>query len=618
MNVSVLSRPTGWFFLPGALAASVFSLAAPTPSVDPSVETAASPLAEYVVSATRTLQERRIATSAVSLLPLSDLVSAQVGELRRALDQQPGVNVITTGAVGGQASVFIRGASSHQTLFVVDGVRMSDRAASYTNYLGGAPLAGFERVEVLRGPQSTLYGSSAMGGVVLMETARGEGPATGAVAAMGGSFETWSAGVAVRGGAGPLGYSATVGRYETANDAPDNEFAQWSAAGRLDFAVSETVAVGATVRWFESDLDDVGSRSWPAAAQIRSENLLATVSAEMELGEAWTSRLTVARHERDYRYADSWGASVMGNVRRIAEWQNTWRASDVVEVVAGASHERSRYDIAGGRTRDELSAGYVSATWRVQPALTLTGGLRYDDFDTFGDATTGRAGASWLARPNVKLRASYGTGFTAPGSDDRFGVPTWGQLANPDLAPEKAEGWDLGVDLASAGGGVTAALTYFQNRFRNLFEWEMVDFTTFEGRIVNRARAKTEGVELAVGARLAAAVRTRLAYTYLEARNQSDDVRLVRRPRHAVDAELVVEPGRAWTVGAGLRVVADRMENGVRSEDFTTVRLFTSYAVRDDLWLKLRVENALDEKYEEVLDYPSLPRGVFGTVEWRF
>ncbi len=611
MTRSLLVHPVGWRLSLAALAAAS-SLRAQTSAEEPT------PLPDYVISATRSPQDPRYTPSAVTLVPLEELKASQVLDLRQALAREPGVVVMTTGPVGGQSSIFLRGASSHQTLFVVDGVRLSDRAASYTNFLGGADLAGLDRLEVLRGPQSTLYGSSALGGVILMQTTHGRGSLNGLAAVQAGSFGTWGAGVQGSGEQGPVSYSLAVARYQTDNNAPKNGYDQWSYAGRAEFRVNEPWRVGVTLRRTVGDFAEVGSRFFPQESSVESGMLLVTAYADGRLTSNWRTRLTLARHERDYDYADTFLTSHMGNERDIADWQNTWQATDDLEIVAGLNYERSRYLIAGAETRDEIAAGYVSATARLRPDVTLTAGLRHDDYESFGNATTGRVGVSWILRQNTKLRATYGTGFSAPGSDDRFGVPSWGQLPNPDLKAEKSRGWDVGIDHEMWEGRSSVSATYFHNRFRNLFEWETLDFTTFEGRIINRARARTEGVELAWQLRPVTGVTTRLTYTYLEARDETGDTRLARRPRHVGEAEVRYEPNERWNAGAGVRVVSDRIEAGQRIEDFTTVRLFGSYAIARDLRLKLRVENALDEAYEEVLGYPSLPLGVYGQVEWHF
>lgn len=615
MYPSRLPRTLGQFSLIVALAAS--SPAVAQSGADAATD-AALPLSEYVVSATRTPQDLRSIASAVSVVNLADVALSQFTELGTVLASEPGVTVVSTGPRGGQTSVFLRGANSHHTLWVVDGVRMSDRAASYTNFLGAADLAGVDRLEILRGPQSTLYGSSAIGGVILVEQFVGTGGFAGSLSALGGSFETWGAAVAARGTSGTFGYTAQVARFETANDQPDNGLESWSYATRLESQVTEALTIGGTFRGVSAEFEETGSIQFPSPGVVESENYLGTVYAEATVSETVRSRLTVAQHARRYEFTAPWGVSEQRNRRWIADWLNTWTPSDRAELVAGANYEQSKYWVSGDRTSDQLVAGYVSTTLRPTDEITVNAGARHDDFDSFGDATTWRLGAAWNFAPATKLRATIGTGFSAPGSDDRFGVPAWGQLPNPDLAAEKSRGWDVGIDHVMADGRWAVSATYFHNRFRNLFEWELVDFTTFTGRIVNRTRATTEGAEFAAVWRPVDTWRVRVAYTYLEAEDRVTGERLIRRPRHAWDGEIRWQPTARFSVGGGGHFVGDRTDVGVTMDDYSTVRLFGSYELRDDVSLRVRVENALDESYQEVLGYPALPRGVFGSVEWRF
>ena len=289
-----------------------------------------------------------------------------------------------------------------------------------------------------------------------------------------------------------------------------------------------------------------------------------------------------------------------------------------MQIIAGLNYEDVRNDVAETSNTEQLVAGYVSATIRPISKVTLNAGLRHDDFRRAGGATTGRAGAAWNVASHTKLRASGGTGFCVPGSDDQFGVPSFGQLPSPGLLPEKSRGWDAGVDQDIFGGTGQVALTYFQNKFRNLFEYETVNFTTFEGRIVNRARASTEGVELAAAGRICPKVHVRGSYTYLEAKNDITGERLTRRPRHTGDAEVRFDATKHWTFGAGVHVVSDRLNGATPMEDYTKARVFVSYQNADGLRAGVRIENALNEKYEEVYGYPALPLGVFGSIEWKF
>jgi vitamin B12 transporter len=575
-------------------------------------------LDQMVVSASRTPQDPRNTSSAVSPISLDELATEQITTLKDALAQQPGVIVVNSGAVGSQSSIFLRGANSDQTLFVVDGVSMSSRSASDQNFLGGADLAGIDRVEVLRGPQSTLYGSTAMGGVILIDSAHGAGPVTGKIEATAGSFGSYGGEISTAGAGGRFGFSGSLGYDQTENDRPQNDYDGWSGSTRLEYNASPEVLVGFTFRGLKSSYDEPGSTLFLSPGHVDFSNYLTTVYAQARLGDGITSRLTLASHLIDYDFTSSYGSSPSHNNRRIADWQNTWEASQKVEVVAGLNHEESRYDVADTPTSDRLAAGYASATVRAADNLTLTGGIRYDDYRSAGDATTGRAGIAWNVTKTTKLRATYGTGFNAPGSDDIFGVPSYGQLPSPGLQPEESRGWDVGVDQNLFGGAGALALTWFQNKFHNLFDYEIVDFDTYAGRTINRAHATTEGFEVAASGRVNSRLTMRASYTYLEATDDDTGERLDRRPRNTGDAEMRVLIAQGWLAGAGLHVVAGRLDGGTPLEDYTTMRFFVSYAGPNNLRVNLRVENALDEAYQEVRGYPALPRGAYGSIDWRF
>ena len=576
------------------------------------------PLERLVVSASRTPQDERYTPSSVSLVPLDDLQAQQVYSLADALAQQPGLIVTNTGGRGGQTSIFMRGGNAEHTLFIVDGVRMNDRAAEYMNFLGSADLGGIDRIEVLRGPQSTLYGSSAMGGIILIDTTRGCNAPTGSLTATAGSFSSYGVAASVSGGTRTLGYSGWLSRYETDNDRPGNAARSWSYSTRVEALLAPSFLLGATLRGQNAFYDEPGSLLYPSPGSVRSNNTLTTVYGEARAGSEFTSRLTLASHLRQYTWEDSYGVSPQHNNRTILDWQNTWEAARNTEIVAGFNWENSKYTVDANADTDHITAGYVSATVRPVSQLNLTAGLRYDDYTSVGSATTGRAGAAWLPLPGTKVHATFGTGFNAPSTSDRYGVPGWGQVANPNLVPEKSRGWDLGVDQEFAQGKATVSVTYFQNRFRNLFQWQYVNYVTYEGMTVNLARARTEGVEVATAVRLAEHVTSRVSYTYLDGRDADTNARLTRRPRHTGDAEIESVVLKDWTIGAGVHLVAGRIDGTTVMPDYAAVRVFTSYALRSNFLLKLRVENALDKDYQEVRGYPALPLGVFAGAEWKF
>jgi vitamin B12 transporter len=192
-------------------------------------------LDNYVVSASRTPQDLKYTPSSVSVLTPNELAASQIPDLRTALAAEPGVIIVDAGASGGQSSVMMRGANSYQTLFVVDGVRMNDRSTAYQKFLGQADLGGIDRIEVLRGPQSTLYGSSAMGGVITIDTTHGCGDTSGSLSALAGSFNTLGGAASVQGGTKTLGYSGFVAREVTDNDRANNTSKNWNYATRVEW-----------------------------------------------------------------------------------------------------------------------------------------------------------------------------------------------------------------------------------------------------------------------------------------------------------------------------------------------------------------------------------------------
>lgn len=579
-------------------------------------------MAPVVVSATRTGQDPAYIPSSVSALSIPDLGEMQIDDLRTALAQAPGVVVVNTGAVGGLSSIFLRGANSDQTLFVVDGVRLNTSNTSYANFLGGADLAGLDRIEVLRGPQSTLYGSSAMGGVILLETAHGCGQPSGTLSTYAGSFGSLGAEAAAAGGSNGADYSFSVTHEQTNNDRTYNAYKDWNYSTRLEGDVTPWLLVGTTLRGVDGHYEEPGPLNNPyPPGDVQSSLELATVYAEAHAGTAFRSRLTGAWYQDEYTYNDGspYDFYYARNTRDILDWQNTWEASKWAELVAGVNAERSYY-AADGMTTDRSLAQYFSSTLHPVSAVELTAGARHDHFDTAGDATTWRGGIAYVPVKNTKLRATYGTGFNAPTPGDRFGSPPF-ILPNPGIRPEKSRGWDVGIDETLLKSRLTLSATYFENRFRDLIQYQVQDPVTYAGEEVNVDRATTRGVELAASAKLCSAATARLSYTYLDAMDIGTGARLIRRPRHTLDAGLDTRITGKWTAGAGAHLVADRVD-GIYGPTplggYTTFRLYSSYALRPDLTVKVRMENALNRSYQEVAGYPALPRAFYASVEWRF
>ena len=585
-------------------------------------------LPDYVLTATRTPAALTTTGTAVDSLSVAERARMQINNLSSALAGIPGAPSSQSGAPGGLTSLFLRGANSNQTLWLVDGIRFNDPNTDYSPYLGGACVASCDSLEVSHGPQSTLYGGEAVGGVVSIRGERGAGPARGAVSVEGGAFGTIQGAASAQAGDAQGGYTFSVMGGHTDNERVNNKFDSASYALRLDRKLSAQVAVGATVRGF------LGRYGSPGAAigfgandpdnEERESNQLATFFAELTPSAELSSKVVVGGQDRRYVSFDGTTSTVVRNRRAVLDWQSTYTVNEHHRLTGGLTAELNTTRNTGFgdiNKRQELLAFFAQDEWTPIDHPYLIAGLRSYDFDTSGRATTGRASAAWLAQDSHwKLRASYGTAFRSPSFLDLYGQSPY-YLGNPSLQAEKAQGWDAGVDYFLEDKKGVLSATWFDTRISNLITF---DFASFPSTVRNVGEARTRGIEKAGKFALTGAVDIRLAYTYLEAEDVTAGTRLLRRPRNSGSVDLWHDFGDGFSAGTGLVFASDRMDVSaatfatIQGDNYVVVRLYGAWQVNRRATVKVRIENLLDEKYEPVNGYPQLGRGAFAGVEWKF
>ncbi|MBL9209566.1 MAG: TonB-dependent receptor [Opitutaceae bacterium] len=584
-------------------------------------------LAPVTTSATRTAAAPHTLGSAVDVFTAADLARRQLSTLAGALGGATGAPSAASGAAGAVTSLFLRGANSNQALFLVDGLRLNDPNTDYAVFLGGACVSACDSLEVAHGPQSTLYGGEAVGGVVSLRAQRGTGAPSGRLAFEAGSFGTVQGAVSAQGvrGPGAWNFSAQGGR--TRNERDNNAFTSQNGTLRLDRRLNERAEVGATVRWFHGVYGDPGDRyTNDPDNETREANLLVTAFATLNLAPGWAAHAILGGQDRRFvaespRAGRETAVTVVKNRRAVLDAQSTFTGFDRHRLTGGVTTEANHTRNTGFGAIDEkqgLVAVFLQDEFSPREDVFVTAGLRNDDFDTFGRATTGRGTLAWLvARRAVKLRATYGTAFRSPSFLDLYGRSAF-YTGNPGLDPERARGLDAGADWYLPGGRGTVSVTGFETRFTNLIA-STPNFRSVE----NIQRARTRGVEVAV--RIAVgATEVRSSYTYLEADNLSAGTRLLRRPRHRAGVDLTHDFNRTIMAGLGWAQVAQREDVNARTfrvvdgEDYAVVRVFGTWQLRDRLAVKARIENLLDERYEDVNGYPALGVGAFAGLEWRF
>lgn len=588
----------------------------------------AAQLPPYFTTATRTPAEPHTIGAAFDQVSAADLARRQVSSLAGALGTAAGTPFFASGAMGMATSLFLRGANSNQTLFLVDGLRLNDPNTDYAVFLGGSCVSACDSLEISHGPQSTLYGGEAVGGVISLRAQRGAGRASGRVAIEAGSYGTVQGTVSGQGESGGRAWNFSAQGGRTDNERPNNGFESANTVLRLDQRLDERISVGGTVRWFHGDYGSPGDRFTRDPDNTeREENLLVTAFADLKLAPAWTARAVVGGQDRRFvaespRAGRATAITVVSNRRAVFDAQTSYAGVERHRLTAGATAERNHTRNTGFgaiNRRQSLLALFAQDEFALRDDVFVTAGLRNDDYDTFGRATTGRATGAWLlARRAVKLRASFGTAFRSPSFLDLYGQSAF-YVGNPGLRPERARGWDAGVDWYPGGAARAVSLTWFDTRFTNLIA-STADFRSVE----NIQRASTRGAELSVRVGFGASTEVRGQYTYLEAENLSSNRRLLRRPRHRGGMDLWQDFGRGLSGGAGLSFTAQREDvnaatfGRIDGEDFAVVRIFGAYQVAPRLTLKARLENLLGERYEEVHGYPALGFGAFAGLEWTF
>jgi vitamin B12 transporter len=583
-------------------------------------------MSPLITTATPVPVSAAVLASSVDLITGADLARQQLSTLADALWQAPGGPSFSTGRMGASTSLFLRGANSDQVLFLVDGVRFSDANLAYGPFVGSYRTGPTDRIEIARGPQSTLYGADASGGVVSISIPQGTLNGGQSIGAEAGSFGTMQGDVSAQGALSGWAYNVGVTGGVTDNDRANNEFKSINGVLRLDHALTQNLAVGATVRALEAKYGDPGDifTNDPTAHE-KEQDLLGTVFLTAKEGQYFSEKITLGGQ---YRREDAWSFGADD----VAREERGVLTGQVVGQVTANDRITSGFDLETGDASDSgfgavdhhdtLAAVYAEDEYSPTKELFVTGGLREDDYSTYGSVTTGRVTLAALGASHlIKLRGSYGTGFNAPSFLDLYSRdPSF--VGNPNLQPERSRGWDAGFDFyLPEDPSQVLSITYFHTNYTNLI---LDNFAASPATTYNAGTALTDGLEASWKTQLAGAVQTKLTYTYLVAEDTSDHTGLLRRPRDSGSADLYLDLKNGWTMGAGALLVGRRPDVDpvtfatIDDPSYSVVRVYARWQFNRHLGLHLRLENALNRAYEPVAGYPALPRGIFGGADWKF
>lgn len=632
------------------------ALASPTLSfaqTDPDTEPAE--LEAIIVTGTRAaggVPADRIGGS-ITLLDAEALERRQTRDVSDILRDVPGLAV---GRVPGQTQIRIRGAEGNHTLVLVDGIEVSDPFAGEFDF-GTLVADDAARIEVLRGQQSAIYGSDAIGGVIQYITLTGrEAPGIRARGEVG-SFGTVNTAARIAGVSGPFDYalSATLNTSDGSPGARGGERDLGSDTGALSFksiwSLAENARVSGVFRYARTEADfnnsdndfdspTFGFQADSPGSRFENEAVYGLVRGEFDaLDGRWTHALTgqVADTERDVFNADE--RSFGNEGRRLkGSYETTLRLEngDLRHLLTAALDvERERYrntsppsSFAFTGRRQVDNVGIVGQyDLSIGENASFGASVRRDDNNRFADTTTYRVQGSYRFVTDTRLRAAAGSGVKNPGFYELFGFVDGRYVGNPDLKPEESQGWEVGVEQPLLDGAATLGVTYFQSTLDNEIvpTFPPPDFVTTPINLATES--KQRGVEAFGRLLLGEAWRIDAAYTYLRARE--DGIREVRRPTHtasvAVDWRAVADRGGLTLVA---RYNGQTRDNAfidpsfvpVRVElgDYILVNLNADLKLTERVGLYGRIENLLDEDYEDVFSFETAGRSVAVGARARF
>ena len=588
-----------------------------------------------VVTASGFAQPRSETGQAIDIVDrerLDQLQSATIGD---ALQSVPGVTVAARGGLGGQTSAFLRGGNSSQTLVLIDGVRINDLTSPNGAFDFGSLMTGnIGQVEVLRGPNSIIWGSQAIGGVVNIQSLAPVDGFEGRFGAEYGAADTKrvNANIAGTGGLfeGSLGgsYVDAQGISALAGGTERDGFENFAGNGRLKLNISDAFNLDfrgyynrATVEY--DSAFGIGANALPVT---RNRQFVGYIGANvvgfdgrMQDRIAYT-RTDIRRLGTDPVLFSFNNFIVRGNIDR-AEYHTAFDVNDALTLTAGLEYERSFASTsfegaAADVARNHVTSGFSQIIVHPLAGLTVTGGVRHDQYRDYGGQTT--LGGNIAFTPNdgrTMLRATYGEGFRAPTLSE--GQPPYG---NPDLRPETARNFDLGFEQQILDGKALFFATYFNRRSTDLIAFS---FATFQSENIDRVNSK--GVEAGFNLNPTDRLDIQASYTLVDAVNRSAGAnfgnRLALRPQHSGSLTVDWQTPFGLSVGSSMLLMGDSFDdasNGVALDGYALVGLRASLPINDRLELYGRVDNIFDVQYSVVAGYNSFGRNAAVGVRAKF
>jgi vitamin B12 transporter len=574
---------------------------------------------EIVVTATSVPEEEKQVGSAITVITREELEKHEAVVVSDVLRSVPGLDITQYGTPGSLTSLFTRGTNSTQTLVLIDGVRMNSPYFSGYNW-SGLTTENIERIEIARGPYSALYGSDAIGGVVQIFTRPGaEGVSGRATGELGNQGQGQGSGF-VSLGEGLFSGTAAYRYVAFDGDRPNTDWRERNASASLGARLGDSGRIGVEWGLLDGEVGNPGPLGAPSTARGFTREARLSIPATFALSD--TNQLDVnlagVRSQPEYRDtaggfesqtdARTYQASVSDTAKlgahtltAFASWQR-WQVSD--ESNFGVNLDDAKTTLWGVGAQDTATFG----------PITITAGLRYDHYTSYGEAWSPRGTISWLSPDSLwKVRASGGTGFRAPSVGELY-YPFSG---NPDLLPERSVSAEAGVERYFRDG--RAEVSFFWNDLKDLIVYDFAAFQNF-----NIGHARTWGVEAGWQQTLLPELAVYLTYMYLKTEDLETGGPLIRRPENGASVGVSWMPIREVTIAPRLLYVGERPDSDpltgdpVTDPSYLRLDFVARWQATQYLAPYLRMINATNHAYDEVAGYPAAGRLVAGGLDVKF
>jgi vitamin B12 transporter len=602
---------------------------------------------QIIVTGTRLENTTETTGSSVSVVSEQDLEDGQYRNAIDAIQQVPGVDVVQSGGQGGNAAVFLRGGNSEFTLVMLDGIELNNPGSTNRSFnLSNLTLENIERIEVVRGPQSTIYGSDAMGGVINLVSKKAQEGVHTSLTSQAGSYNSFTqvgnvsygsklfdvaTGITQQNVGGISAAAAADGNKE--HDGYDNT----SLSNRMRLAPSDDLELTSTTRYTNSktDLDNYGGVGGDDPnRRLKNEEFFTRGDVSAKFLEkmltpaayiAYTRHHLVDNNSPDANSSDLLNSSFGGHILTVGS-RATWEPTKYLSSVLGWETQGERadshyYSVTSYGPYDDNMDGvgqrtnsiYYETQGSYEKRYNIEAGVRHDNVSTFGDATTFKVAPSVRFDSGTKLRSSVGTGFKAPSL-----VELYSSYGNPDLKAQRSVGWDVGVDQEIITNRLSGSVTYFHNYYDDLVTFNPSTFV-----LENVDKSHTQGIEVASNVELSEQLSARVAYTYTEAENDSTQEALLRRPKNKNSLTVVYQPTNRVRAQVQWRLYSSRFDNDfntyppsrVTLGGYGIVDLAISYQLRDSVELFAKVDNVFDKEYQEVYGFGTLGAAGYGGIK---